>query len=169
MKSQEHLYKCEYSELKHVNELVESPKNPNHHSKEQIDRLGEILKYQGFRSPIVVSNRTGHIVVGHGRLMAAKQIGMTYVPVDYQDFEDFDCEYAHMVADNAVSQWARLDLSQVNAEIPELGPIDINMLGLRDFEIEPMDKFDEPKQKAEPKDKESCLIKCPNCGVLVDG
>lgn len=157
--------------IKWVNpaELTPSDKNPNQHPQEQIERLAEIIRYQGFRSPIVVSTRTNHIVVGHGRLEAAKLLGLNQVPVSFQHFDDWDQEYAHMIADNAVSQWAKLDLAQINAEIPELGPIDINLLGLRDFEIEPMDKFDEPKEKSEPQDKESSLIKCPNCGVLIDG
>lgn len=115
-------------------ELKPSPKNPNKHSEEQIERLAQILKYQGFRSPIVVSNQTGHIVVGHGRVEAAIKAGMNKVPVSYQDFEDWDQEYAHMVADNSIADWADLDLSKINAEIENLGPdLDLDLLGLKDF------------------------------------
>lgn len=151
-----------------IYELTPSPKNPNKHSPEQIERLAKILKYQGFRSPIVVSNQTGHIVVGHGRLEAAKLNEWSKVPVSYQDFEDWDQEYAHMVADNAVADWADLDLSSINAELENIGPLDIDLLGIKDFEVEPLDRFEEPDEKSDPKDKEANLKTCPNCGVLVE-
>jgi len=140
------------------NQLHPSPKNPNKHPQEQIEKLAKILKYQGFRSPIVVSKQTGHIVVGHGRLMAAKLIAMEKVPVSYQDFESWDQEYAHMCADNAISEWATMDLSMVNAEIPNLGPIDPDVFGIEDFKIEPAE-LPQPKEKQEKR--------CPHCNEVL--
>lgn len=149
-------------------ELKASEKNPNIHPKEQIERLAEIIRYQGFRAPIVVSTRTNEIVAGHGRLEAAKLLGLELVPVSFQHFDDWDQEYAHMIADNAVSQWAKLDLAQINAEIPELGPIDINLLGLRDFEIEPMDKFEPGTEDDQGKLDQKQMTQCPNCRDVFD-
>ena len=63
-----------------VAELIPNPKNPNKHPPEQIDRLCKLIEYQGFRNPVVVSNRTGLIVVGHGRFEAAKKLGMETLP-----------------------------------------------------------------------------------------
>ena len=148
------------------NSLTPSPKNPNHHPDDQIERLGKILKYQGFRSPIVVSKRTNHIVVGHGRCQAAIKAGINKVPVSYQDFDDWDQEYAHMTADNAIAEWASLNFAEINAEIENLGPMDIDLLGLKEFKI---DAFEEPAEKAGPKDKDAVLITCPNCGTIIDG
>lgn len=140
-------------------ELKPHPKNPNKHSKDQIKRLAEILRYQGFRSPIQVSNRSGFIIVGHGRLEAAKEMGLTKVPVSYQDFTDDEQEYAHMVADNAIADWAELDLKSIGADIGDLSPdFNIDLLGIKDFEIEPADKIglideDEVPEPTEPKVK----------------
>lgn len=147
-----------------INELKPHPDNPNTHSDEQIQTLANILKYQGFRSPLVVSNRSGYITVGHGRLEAAKLNKWTKVPVSYQDYDDYDQEYSHIVSDNAIADWAHLDLAKINAELEKLGPMDIELLGIKDFEIEPLDKFDEPNEKKEPTDKEGELNTCPNCG-----
>lgn len=125
-----------------ITELKSHPKNPNKHSQEQIDRLAKIIEYQGFRQPIVVSNLSGFIISGHGRLMAAKKLGYTEVPVIYEDFKDSDQEYAHLVADNAINQWAELEFSEINLELESLGPdLDIEMLGLKDFLLEPQEKF----------------------------
>src|SRR5690554_5595895 len=91
-----------------INELKPHKDNSNRHPKEQIERLAKIINYQGFRSPIVVSNLSGFIVSGHGRLEAAKKLGLTKVPVSYQDFEDAKMELAHLNADNAIALWAEI-------------------------------------------------------------
>lgn len=124
-----------------IGDVKPNPKNRNDHPKEQIDRLVEILKYQGFRSPMVVSKRSGLVVAGHGRLLAAKQMGLTSVPVSYQDFDDEDQEYAHQVADNAIASWAKLDFSGINTDVADLGPgFNMDMLGIKDFELDVADK-----------------------------
>ena len=86
--------------------LVEHPRNPNTHPESQIKALAKILKHQGFRSPIVVSNRSGFIIAGHGRLEAAKMLGLEQVPVSYQDFSNEADEWAHMIADNRLGELA---------------------------------------------------------------
>lgn len=151
--------------------LKPSPDNPNDHTQEQIERLAEILLYQGFRSPIVVSNQTGNITTGHGRTLAAIHANMNQVPVSYQDFDDWDQEYSYIVADNAIAEWATLDLSKINTQIPDLGLIDINLFGLKSFEIEPMDKFDEKTGAKELDESEFSQFdhSCPKCGFEFDG
>lgn len=141
-----------------IEELVAHPKNPNKHSREQITRLAQLIQYQGWRLPIIVSNQTGWIVSGHGRLEAAKELGLKTVPVSFQDFLDEAQEIAFLVSDNAIASWAELDLGVVNSFLPDLGPTEIEMLGLPDFKVEPAENEPEPK----PKDKKP--VQCPNCG-----
>jgi DNA modification methylase len=130
-------------QLVDTSKLVLNPKNMNSHSKEQIERLQKLIEFQGFRNPIIVSNRTGFVVAGHGRIEAARNIGMSLVPVMYQDFDNEAQEYAYMVSDNAIASWSELDLSAVNTEMLDLGPdFDIDMLGIKDFVIEPIEKFE---------------------------
>jgi DNA modification methylase len=126
-----------------IADLKENPKNRNTHPKDQIERLVEIIRHQGFRQPIVVSNRSGLVVAGHGRLLAAKELRLVEVPVMYQDFESEEQEYAFGVSDNAIAAWAELDLSGINFDVPELGPdFDLDMLGIKDFVLEPAEKFE---------------------------
>jgi hypothetical protein len=117
-----------------VDSIVPNPKNANRHSIEQIKRLEKLIKYQGFRNPLIVSNRTGFLVVGHGRLEAAKNIGMKEVPVIYQDFENEAQEYAYLISDNEIARWAELDKQAVHIEIQELD-LDIDMLGIENFNL----------------------------------
>ena len=119
-----------------INELKPHPKNTNKHPKEQIERLAKIINYQGFRSPIVVSNLSGFIVAGHGRLEAAKKLGLTKVPVSYQDFEDAKMELAHLNADNAIALWAEIDMKAMTESLNEIGfDLDLDFLGFKDFSL----------------------------------
>jgi hypothetical protein len=148
-----------------IKDLKPNPKNPNKHPKDQIERLAKIIRYQGWRSPIIVSNQSGYIIAGHGRLEAAKHLGLSTVPVQYQDFDDEDQEYAHMTADNAIASWAELDLSGINEELPNLGPdLDIEFLGIKNFELDPEFK----KPFTDPSEKEAHRKECPHCGVPIE-
>lgn len=134
---------CAHDQLVEIHKLIPNPKNPNKHPDDQIERLAKIIDYQGQRSPIVVSKQTGFIVVGHGRMMAMKKLGWEKVAVNYQDFENKAQEYAHLTADNAIAEWAALDLAEINKDFLEHGPdLDIELLGLKDFVVEPIEKLD---------------------------
>ncbi len=143
-----------------IHELKEHPKNRNKHPDDQIKRLAAILKYQGWRYPVKVSNRSHFVTSGHGRILAAKKNGWKEVPVSYQDYESEEQEYADLQSDNAIASWAELDLSGINSDIGDLGPdFDINLLGIKDFVLEPAEKLapgcdeDEVPEKVEPRTK----------------
>lgn len=127
--------KCSHSEVVDVDTLVGHPRNPNKHSEKQIKLLAKILKHQGWRHPITISNRSGFVVSGHGRLEAARSLGWTEVPIDRQDFETEADEYAHLIADNKIAELADLNLRMVNEDAIKLGEgFDFDLLGIPDFE-----------------------------------
>jgi len=147
--------------LSDISRLTRHPKNANTHPDDQIERLAKILLYQGFRSPIVVSNLSGSIVAGHGRLEAAIKNGWLKVPVVHQEFESEEQETAHLHADNAIALWAQLDFAAINNQIGDLGPdFDIDMLGINGFQID----IPVPPEPEEPEDTESLQHECPKCG-----
>ena len=53
--------RCTHDKLVPIHELKAHPKNRNIHPKEQIEQLAEILKYQGWRYPVKVSNQSGYV------------------------------------------------------------------------------------------------------------
>ncbi len=148
-----------------VNKLTPNPRNNNKHSDEQIERLAKIIKYQGFRSQIVVSNLSGYIVAGHARLEAAKKLGLKKVPVSYQDFEDLEQEFAHLTADNAIASWAEIDMSMVNDFVKNTDfNIDLDFLGFKEYnykEQEVKNNNSEIDVNDLTKDLNCC---CPKCG-----
>ena len=149
---------CKYDEMIAVDKLARHPKQANKHPEEQIQRLAEILKYQGWRSPICVSTSSGYITRGHGRLDAAKLNGWDSVPVIFQDYTDEDQEVADLHADNGIGQWSELDLSLINLQIPDFDPeFNVDLLGLKDFVIEPADKISDG-EKSNPKLADRFLV-----------
>lgn len=128
---------CSYDKLVPLDKIKPHPKNRNKHTSQQIQRLAEIFKYQGIRKAVVVSNLSGFMTAGHGRLEAAKLAGMKVYPVNFQDYDDEAQEYADLTADNAIALWAEIDLSGVNADIGDLGPdFSFDMLGIKGFTLD---------------------------------
>lgn len=147
-------FNCAYDELVNIDKLVPNPKNNNKHPKEQIERLSKIIDFQGQRKAVVVSNRSGFIVKGHGCLEALKLLGWKQVAVDYQDYDSEAQEYADMTADNEIARWATLDTQMVLDELPNLD-IDSDLLGMMEIpEIE-----DETTEESEEIDIDKKFIK----------
>jgi DNA modification methylase len=123
------------------NKVTLNPKNRNKHPEEQIDHLADVIRYQGFRNPIVISNLSGHVAAGEGRVLAARKLGMKHIPAIFQDFKNEEQEWAFGISDNALALQSDLDFSGINADLPEFGPeFDIRMLGIENFEIDVADR-----------------------------
>jgi hypothetical protein len=117
--------------------LVANPRNPNKHGERQIELLAKIMNHQGWRHPITVSKRSGFIVTGHGRMMAARKLGWKTCPVDRQDFETEADEYAHLIADNKIAELSDTDLRMVQDIVLEMPTdFDVDLLGIESFKIE---------------------------------
>ncbi len=128
---------CSFDELAKVDVLKENPKNPNKHPDSQIELLAKNIKYLGWRHPITVSKRSGFIVAGHGRLMAAKKLGVKIVPVDYQDFNSDADEIAVLVADNRLAELSETSEDDLKKILSELdGEIDIDLTGFSETDVE---------------------------------
>jgi DNA modification methylase len=142
------LVHCSHAKLVDVTELVANPRNPNKHSDKQVALLAKIIRHQGWRSPITVSNRSGFVVTGHGRLQAAILLGEQLVPVDRQDFASEADEWAHLVADNRIAELADADKSMIADLLKDLdaGGLDMDLTGFD------MDALDELMEQTNPPD-----------------
>lgn len=131
---------CAYSELVDITTLIPNPRNPNQHPKKQIEMLAKIIKGQGWRQPITVSNRSGFVVRGHGRLLAAQKMGVNEVPIDRQDYATEAEEWADLVADNRLAELSQIDtdvLAKILNDIPG-ADFDLELTG---FDIKEVDKL----------------------------
>lgn len=144
--------KSESITLVGIDSIIPNPKNANRHSIEQIKRLEKLITYQGFRNPLIVSNRTGFLIVGHGRLEAAINLGLEKLPVIYQDFKDEAQEYSYLVSDNEIARWSELDLHSVHLEIESLEISDEHLLGI-EFDIKNFEVIKPELNGATPEEK----------------
>lgn len=117
---------CSYTELADPGTLVSNPRNPNKHPKKQIELLAKIIQSQGWRAPVTVSNRSGFVVRGHGRLQAALLLGCQ-VPVDKQDYATEAEEWADLIADNRIAELAEIDDDVLVKLLHELDGLNIDM------------------------------------------
>lgn len=129
---------CAYDAIVPVDQLRPNPGNPNHHSSDQIKRLGNIIMATGWRNSITVSNLSGMIVKGHGRLEAAKWAGISEAPVEYQDYESEAEEWADLVADNRLAELSTLNTGELLDMINEIdtGTVPVEMTGYTTEDIE---------------------------------
>lgn len=129
---------CAHDKVVDIETLVPNPKNPNQHPDAQIQLLGRIIRQTGWRQPITISKRSGFIVKGHGRLLAARLEGMKEAPVDYQNYTNEAEEYADLVADNRIAELAETDnklLADIFADI-DTGEIPMELTGYTEDEVE---------------------------------
>jgi len=166
---------CAFDELVPLEKLVPNPRNPNQHPQAQVALLAKVIAHQGWRSPIVVSKRSGFIVSGHGRYEAAKLLGLSKVPVDYQDFPTDADEWAHLVADNRLAELAEADSAALKELLGELKAADFD-LDLAGFDAGALAAL--LAESAEPLPPEDFKgvdenlptdFKCPRCGYAWSG
>ena len=127
---------CAYDELVDPEKLVPNKRNPNTHPDTQIQLLARIISETGWRAPITVSNLSGQIVRGHGRLQSSLLLGVKSVPVEYQHYDSIAAEYADLVADNRIAELAdNKMLADIFADI-DTGEIALEMTGYTEEEME---------------------------------
>lgn len=135
-----------------ADQLIPYGKNAKRHPAEQIARIAESIKQFGFRQPIVVG-KDNVVIIGHGRLLAAKRLNLESVPVVKVD--DLTDEQVKMLrlADNSVaeSEW-NMDL--LIEEIKELD-IDVTDFGLdeilsKDWDTNGIESDDDDDDENEP-------------------
>lgn len=160
---------CAFKKMVATADLKPNPRNPNTHPDDQIKLLANIIAKTGWRAPVVVSNLSGFVTKGHGRLSAAKLLGLKSVPVDVQDYLDEAAELADMVADNRIAELADFDRAALKDILADLdtGAFDMLTTGFDQKAIEElMTQFHVPDEN-KPIDEDAMADtknECPKCG-----
>ena len=136
-----------------IEELVPYDNNPRIHSAVQIERLVNSLKEFGFTNPILVDDDC-NVIAGHGRLEAAKIVGLKTVPTITLSHLSEDQRRAYVIADNQLALNSGWDDDLLQSELQALGDagFDLSLLGWGDdipsFAEEPdysaLDDLDDP-------------------------
>lgn len=113
-------------EMVPVERLRPYANNARTHFKKQVSQIAESIRRFGFTNPVLVSD-SGEIVAGHGRMRAAKQIGMTVVPTVRLSHLTAEERRAYVLADNKLALNAGWDADLLAEEIQALIDIDFDV------------------------------------------
>lgn len=142
--------------LLQVSKISEYINNPKEHPEEQIKRLSDQIFKHGWDQQIVVDGNF-EIVLGHGRLKAAKKLGLDKVPVTVrEDLTKLDAK-ERRIADNRLSETDMIEekLAEETQQLVEADDHEELMLGMDDSEVsELLDDMDggDPIEEVEAED-----------------
>tara|TARA_R110000751_G_scaffold213401_1_gene316965 strand:- start:69 stop:1286 length:1218 start_codon:yes stop_codon:yes gene_type:complete len=116
-----------------IADLLPYANNARTHSAEQIKQVAASIKEFGFTNPILI-DENNVIIAGHGRLQAAKSLGMALVPVRILDNLTDDQKKAYVIADNQLALNAGWDIELLKIELEELklNDFDLALTGFDD-------------------------------------
>jgi ParB-like chromosome segregation protein Spo0J len=109
-----------------VGDLIPDPRNARTHPKRQIDQIRTSIEAFGFTNPIL-ADPEGHIIAGHGRLQAARLMGLAELPVITLSGLSETQKRTLLIADNKIALNASWDLEILQLELGELGSIDVDI------------------------------------------
>jgi DNA modification methylase len=147
-----------------IDKLIPYAKNSRTHSEAQVAQIAASMKEWGWTNPILV-DEGGQIIAGHGRVLAARKLGVKEIPVMIAEGWSDTKKKAYVIADNKLALNAGWDAELLRLEIEELKEVnfDINLLGFSDEELADMkepevvegltDEDDVPETPVDPKTK----------------
>jgi ParB-like nuclease domain len=119
-----------------VDRLIPSARNARTHSESQIAEIAGSIRAFGFANPILVGEG-GDVIAGHGRLAAARQLGLTDVPViPLKGLTELQRRQL-VLADNRIALNAGWDLEMLHLELKDLTALgaDLSLVGFTAHEL----------------------------------
>lgn len=154
---------------KRIDDLIMYENNPKIHTDEQIDKIAKSIELtKGLRQPIVI-DKNNVIVVGHGRVQAAMQLGLETVPCELADDLTEEEIRAYRLIDNELAK-GESDLDLLEQELASFNDIDMGEFFDEDEEVS---EFSEEMlnslfKDAPEKEKKAKTAKCPHCGEIFE-
>ena len=154
-------------ELWLIDKLIPFARNPRTHSNAQIAQIAASIAEFGFNSPILVDSNAG-IIAGHGRLLAARKLGLKEVPVIVLDHLTEAQKRAYVIADNQLALNAGWDEDLLRLELAALQDEDFNV-GLIGFEDQELARLLAAQDAAEGLTDEDAVPELPQTPVSTIG
>jgi DNA modification methylase len=151
-----------------LDRLIPYIRNSRTHSEEQVAQVAASIKEFGWTNPILVS-ADGVIIAGHARLLAARKLGMTEVPIIVLDHLSETQRRALVIADNRLAMNAGWDEEMLRVELESLqvDGFNLDIVGFSDEEIETL--LQDPEQVTDGNTDEDGVPETPETAVTVAG
>lgn len=117
-----------------VDALIPYVLNSRTHSDEQVAQIAASITAFGFTNPVLV-DEANNLIAGHGRLMAARKLGMTEVPAVIVTGLTEERRRALVIADNKLALNASWDMEALAAELADLAPEFGELMGFSEDEL----------------------------------
>jgi DNA modification methylase len=146
-------------EWQSVDTLIPYAKNARTHSDEQVAQIAGSIKEFGFNNPVLV-DKDNSVIAGHGRLMAARKLGMDKVPVVQLGHMTEAQRKAYVLADNRIALNSGWDTGMLSLELQDLkNDIDLSLLG---FDPDELDALLNPIEETEGLTDEDAVPDVPD-------
>lgn len=152
-----------------IQKLIPYKNNAKIHGAAQLEKLKSSIERFGFLTPCLI-DKNFNLIAGHGRLMAAKELGMEKVPCIFVEGLSETQQKAYIIADNKLGEIAEWNMELLDQEIQELteAGFDITLTGF-DFDNTLSEEIHEGVEiEMESLGDESFKHECPECGFKFD-
>lgn len=116
-----------------IDRLIPYINNARTHSEGQVTRIAASIREFGFLAPCVI-DRAYNVIAGHGRILAARKLGMETVPCVFVEGLTEAQRKAYVLADNRLGEFSDWDMELVTAELEALQAMDFDA-DLTGFEL----------------------------------
>ena len=147
-------------ELWPLDRLVPYARNARTHSDEQVAQIAASIAEFGFNNPVLVDTNAG-IIAGHGRVLAARKLGIDQVPVVVLDHLSETQKRAYVLADNRIGENAGWDDEILRTELTDLKDADLDLALLGFDEDEVANLFAEVAPEVAPSENEEAPEEVP--------
>ena len=156
------MLKIEYID---VAKLKPYNKNTRKHEDYDVSQIAASIEQYGFNDPIGIWGKDNIIVEGHGRLLAAKKLGMTEVPCIRLDNLTDEQRREYAIMHNKTAELSMWDFDLLAAEVSELdfSEFDVDW-GIAD-DVDVSNFFEHEETEKEKKEK---TVVCPHCGEIIE-
>jgi ParB-like chromosome segregation protein Spo0J len=137
-------------ERRSVSALVPYARNARTHSDEQVAQIAASIREWGWTVPVLM-DEDGGLIAGHGRVLAARKLGLAEIPVMVAKGWSEAQKKAYVIADNKLALNAGWDLELLAVELEDLQSLDFDLMltGFSDNELQgllgPVDKLTQPQ------------------------
>ena len=141
-------------EYRRLDELTPYARNARTHSKKQLRQIADSIDRFGFTNPILI-DASNTILAGHGRVEAARLLGLAEVPCIRLEHMSAEEKRAYVLADNKLALNAGWDEEILAEELKELLAVDLDFdIGLTGFTVAEIDSLVDGLEPEEPGDPE---------------
>jgi DNA modification methylase len=129
--------------------LRPDPANPRRISDEELEALTRSLRQFGFVQPVLARKEDGVVIGGHQRLVAARRLGLTTVPVTYLDLRVEQARLLNLALNKISGSWDDQLLARLLADLQANADVDLSLSGFGEDEITDLLRSLETREKKE--------------------